>query len=149
MGERQSREEWLATLDPGIAPYVDVLDAHGIETYESCQGGKGHSYPEPTVRFFGAPGKGFHAVQVAIEHGLPVRQLNRFWTVNGASEPEGPNWELVFWRPALRPNEQSEERYEKALRHMVELGERHSGGNIREPGQFIRLARTALETPDG
>lgn len=33
-------------LDPGIASYVHILHQAGIETYESCQGGKGHTYPE-------------------------------------------------------------------------------------------------------
>lgn len=41
-----ARSIWLATLDPGIASYVDVLDAAGIETFESCQGDESHSFPE-------------------------------------------------------------------------------------------------------
>ncbi len=28
---------------------VEVLRAAGVETFESCEGGAGHSYPEPTV----------------------------------------------------------------------------------------------------
>jgi hypothetical protein len=47
------RQEWLATLDPEIAAYVDVLDAAAIETFESCEGGEGHAFFEPTVRFYG------------------------------------------------------------------------------------------------
>jgi hypothetical protein len=34
-------------LDPGIAEYVRVLLAQGVETFESCQGGPGHAYTEP------------------------------------------------------------------------------------------------------
>jgi hypothetical protein len=37
-----------AFLDPGIAKAVKILNKFGIQTYESCQGGAGHSYPEPT-----------------------------------------------------------------------------------------------------
>jgi hypothetical protein len=47
------RKDWLATLDDGIAPFVDVLDATGIETFESCEGTEGHGFLEPTVRFYG------------------------------------------------------------------------------------------------
>ena len=95
-----SREDWLASLDPGVAPYVDVLDAAGIETYESCQGGDGHSYPEPTVRFHGERGQGFRALAVALQYGFPVRALRRIWTVDTDGHPHGPNWELTFRRGA-------------------------------------------------
>jgi hypothetical protein len=47
------RARWLPELDPGIAPYVDALRGEGIETFESCDGGDGHAYTEPTVRFSG------------------------------------------------------------------------------------------------
>ena len=46
-------------LDPGIAQFVKTLQEHGIETYESCEGGKGHSFPEPTIRFSGGPAQGY------------------------------------------------------------------------------------------
>lgn len=90
-----SRERWLAQLDPGIAPFVDALDAAGIETFESCQGGGGHAFPEPTIRFYGNKGEGFRALALAITFDLPVSELRRYWQiVNG--EPEGPHWELTF-----------------------------------------------------
>lgn len=38
------------TLDPGIADVVHWLRRNGINTFASCQGGKGHSYKFPTVR---------------------------------------------------------------------------------------------------
>jgi hypothetical protein len=34
-----------------IADPVHILDEAGIETYESCQGGAGQCFPEPTGRF--------------------------------------------------------------------------------------------------
>lgn len=43
--------DWDSFLDPGIAEAVKILNRFGIETFESCQGGKGHSYPEPTFAF--------------------------------------------------------------------------------------------------
>lgn len=95
------REAWLAALDPGVAPYVDVLDSAGVETYESCEGGDGHSYPEPAVRFYGVRGEGFRALAVALQNGLPVRAIRRLWMVDEDGHPHGPYWEMAFWRGAL------------------------------------------------
>jgi hypothetical protein len=89
------RERWLTTLDDGIAPYVDVLDAAGIETFESCEGGGGHAFAEPTVRFYGERGEGFRALAVALSYGLPVVGLRRYWQIQDG-EPSGPHWELTF-----------------------------------------------------
>jgi len=82
-------------LDKGIQPYVEALGAAGIETFESCEGGEGHAYAEPTVRFHGGQGEGFRALAVAQHHGFPVDSLRRAWPlVDG--EPTGPYWELTF-----------------------------------------------------
>ncbi len=82
-------------LDPGIASAVQILAAAGVETFESCQGGDGHAYLEPTVRFHGHRSEGFRALSVALERGLPVHALRRIWTIDDG-EPTGPYWELVF-----------------------------------------------------
>jgi hypothetical protein len=85
----------LAMLDPGIAPYVEVLRAAGVETFESCQGGDGHAFPEPTVRFHGEHAEGFRALGVALQHRLPVIDLRRTWSIEDR-EPTGPHWEMTF-----------------------------------------------------
>lgn len=82
-------------LDPGIRVAVEALSAAGIETFESCEGGRGHSYPEPTVRFHGYPAEGMRALAVAVASGLAVLELRRVWRV-ADGEPNGPWWELVF-----------------------------------------------------
>jgi hypothetical protein len=82
-------------LDPGIARAVRVLMEAGIETFESCEGGNGHAYPEPTVRFYGERGAGFRAFAVALESGLSVLHLRRVWPIIGG-EPTGPWWEMTF-----------------------------------------------------
>jgi hypothetical protein len=82
-------------LDPGIKAYVETLAAENVETFESCEGGEGHSMPEPTVRFHGEQGAGFRALAVALEHGLPVADLRRYWSIIDG-EPTGPYWELTF-----------------------------------------------------
>jgi hypothetical protein len=89
----------LHDLDPGIRPYVEVLTVAGIETYESCEAGMGHTYCEPAVRFHGEHPEGFRALAVALQNGLPVRALHRCWHIEDG-EPVGPNWELTFWRGA-------------------------------------------------
>jgi hypothetical protein len=82
-------------LDDGIALHVTALRAAGVETFESCQGGLGHAFSEPTVRFHGDTAEGFRALAAATEAGLPVAHLRRVWTlING--EPTGPSWELTF-----------------------------------------------------
>jgi hypothetical protein len=84
-------------LDPGIKREVEILFSNGVETYESCEGGEGHSYPEPAVRFHGNFAAGWKALQVALDHALPVSRLNRMWTIHDG-EPTGPYWEMVFYR---------------------------------------------------
>lgn len=101
----EARTGWLATLDPGIAPYVDLLVAAGIETFESCEGSEGHGFLEPTIRFYGDNSEGFRALAVAVQRELPVAELRRYWQVSKAGEPEGPHWELTFRSaaPICRP----------------------------------------------
>src|SRR5438093_3206691 len=81
-------------LDRWISYAVKVLRDAGVETYESCQGGKGHAFAEATVRFHGGPAEGFRAFAVAIQFGLPVYALRRFWAVSDG-DLTGPSWEIV------------------------------------------------------
>jgi hypothetical protein len=83
-------------LDPGIRAYVERLQESGIETFESCEGGPGHAYPEPTVRFYGTPEAGWRAVGICLAYGLPIQFLRRIWYVLDRNEPSGPYWEIVF-----------------------------------------------------
>lgn len=88
-------EQWELPLDRGISYAVKVLRDSGIETFESCVGGEGHAFLEPTVRFHGGPEVGFMAVSFAMKHGLPVADLRRYWEVIDG-EPHGPHWEMTF-----------------------------------------------------
>lgn len=87
--------EYHPPLDQGIALHVSVLRGAGVETFESCEGGTGHAYPVPTVRFYGDRSEGFRVFTVAMQNGLPVAELRRVWPVNDG-EPTGPWWELTF-----------------------------------------------------
>jgi hypothetical protein len=82
-------------LDPGIRDVVIALATNGVETFESCEGGKGHSFPEPTVRFEGGASEGLRAMAVALENGLPVARLRRVWGVIDGTM-HGPWWEMTF-----------------------------------------------------
>jgi len=83
-------------IDAPIASAVRELRRHGVETFESCQGGTGHAYAEPTVRFHGDRSEGFRALSAVLgKMGFVVTDLRRVWPlVDG--EPTGPWWELVF-----------------------------------------------------
>lgn len=75
-----------------------MLVANGIETFESCEGGPGHSFPEATVRFEGTDSEGLRAVSIAMENGLPVRRLRRVWGIHD-NMLHGPWWEMTFRSP--------------------------------------------------
>ena len=83
-------------LDGGIRRAVELLQGEGVETFESCEGGRGHAYPEPTIRFHGTPEAGWHALAVCVAHRLPIASLGRIWVVLDGNEPTGPYWEIRF-----------------------------------------------------
>jgi|SRR5579864_1036118 len=85
-------------LDEGIREIVETLVAHGVETFESCQGGEGHAFPEPTVRFEGSLAEGLRAVSVALAYGFEVFHLRNTWAVRDGML-HGPWWEMTFSPP--------------------------------------------------
>ena len=85
-----------SSLDPGIVRGVQILRAGGIETFESCEGGPGHSYPEPTIKFGGSVAAGWHAIGICFDNGLPVLSLRRVWDILDGHVPTGPFWEITF-----------------------------------------------------
>lgn len=90
--------EFDPPLDAGIRVAVEALVQAGVETFESCEGGTGHAYPEPTIRFHGGRSEGFRALAAAMQAGLRVAALRRVWPVRDG-EPTGPWWELTFYAP--------------------------------------------------
>ncbi len=96
---QRARESYFEPpLDEDIREIVITLVASGIETFESCEGGRGHSFPEPTVRFEGGSSEGLRALSVALENGLPVARLRRTWGIIDGTI-HGPWWEMTFWPP--------------------------------------------------
>jgi hypothetical protein len=90
------RTSFSTPLDREIGYAVWVLQSAGVETYESCGGGAGHAFTEPTIRFFGGPEEGLRAVSIALKHQLPVFTLRSFWTIQNG-ELTGPGWEVTFF----------------------------------------------------
>jgi hypothetical protein len=89
-------------LDGGIRDTVLTLVRNGVETFESCEGGPGHSFPEPTVRFEGDASEGLRALSIAMANGLPIHRLRRVWgIIDGAIH--GPWWEMTFDPPKDSP----------------------------------------------
>ena len=89
------KKEFSPPLDRGIEREVEILVEGGIETYESCEGGTGHNYPEPTVRFHGERSEGFKALAIALQNDLKPSSLRRIWEIVDG-EPAGPEWEMTF-----------------------------------------------------
>jgi len=87
-------------LDPGIRRAVLILRRAGIETCESCEGGVGHAFPDPTIRFHGSTWAGYRAFAIAMEHGLPVLHLRYSYGVEGG-QLGPPRWEMTF-HPTVR-----------------------------------------------
>lgn len=85
----------IMELDAGIKSYVETLREAGVETYESCEGGKGHPYPEPTIRFHGDHFEGFKVLAIALQYNFPVAYLRIVWSIEDL-RPVGPTWEIVF-----------------------------------------------------
>lgn len=84
-------------IDAGIRRAVLILRRAGVETFESCQGGEGHPFPEPTIKFHGNAWAGYKAFAIAKENGLPAARVQYVWhEIDG--HLHGPWWEIVFSR---------------------------------------------------
>lgn len=89
-----------AGIDAGIRFAVRVLHAHGLDTCQSCQGGKGHAYLEPTVDMVagGGDADGFEALAVLANYGLPVSTVSITWNIQNGL-PFEKLWRIAFSRP--------------------------------------------------
>lgn len=64
-------------VDLLIEPAVKILNEHGFKTFESCQGGEGHCFSEPTVRFYGLEFDLIRAYEILSCYGLNVHEAKR------------------------------------------------------------------------
>jgi hypothetical protein len=86
-------------LDAGIRFAVRVLHAAGFETCQSCQGGKGHPYPDPTIEMVstGDDAMGFGALAALQAYGLPVADISIRWPVRNGL-PYERLWAITFYK---------------------------------------------------
>ena len=89
--------EGLEDLDPLIEPYVRILRRNGIETVQSCQGGEGHSFPRPTIRFTGSMGALWRALSILLNVDAGVSRVQIVWRVGPDQLPSGPVLEVVLY----------------------------------------------------
>lgn len=66
-------------IDPLILPAVKILNEHGFKTFESCQGGEGHAFFEPTIRFEGDEFDIIRACEICRNYGLVVSEGRRIF----------------------------------------------------------------------
>jgi hypothetical protein len=91
-------EDFYGGLDAGIRFAVRVLHAAGgIETCQSCQGGKGHSYDRPTIDMIATRDDaiGFRALAALADYGLPVADIAILWNVSNFL-PYEKLWRITF-----------------------------------------------------
>lgn len=69
----------IGNVDPLIVPAVEILHKHGFHTIESCQGGDGHAYHEPTVIFDGTEFDLIKAYELCNLYGLNVYSVKRVY----------------------------------------------------------------------
>jgi hypothetical protein len=67
-----------------------------VDTYESCQGGQGHAFHVPTVRFHGDKAEGYKVAALLLQNDFKVSELRRIYQILDG-ELKGPYWEIVFW----------------------------------------------------
>jgi hypothetical protein len=69
-------------LDEQIKPIVELLRKYGFNTYESCQGGEGHAFPQPTIRFEGDEFDLIRAYELCEHFGYRPSEVSRvYWKV--------------------------------------------------------------------
>ena len=85
------------SIDKGILSEVLILRKHGVETFESCQGGIGHCFPEPTIKFYGDKNEGIRVAHICLQEDLPIFKIGRSFYVSDG-ELTTPFWELTLIR---------------------------------------------------
>jgi hypothetical protein len=134
----------MKNLDPGISEIVIALNDAGVVTAESCEGGEGHAYYEPTVALLGGSAVGWRALSVCKELRLPVRTLRREWPIRDG-EPSGPFWYLTFSRLNARTNGSADTRYHPTACSQVLSADRSDNPSSRDTpsGLFRRSSSNA------
>jgi hypothetical protein len=73
-------ESHYAGMDEGVRFAVRVLNAHFVSTYQSCEGGEGHSADHPYIDV--APMSIHHAVEILNSYGLKPWCAEILWNID-------------------------------------------------------------------
>ena len=91
--------EYSKYIDPLILPAVEILNRHGFDTFESCQGGEGHCYPEPTVRFNGSEFDLIRAYEICKCYNLTVLAAKRVFRKTEVYKNDATSIGIVWDNP--------------------------------------------------
>ena len=91
-------------IDEKILPAVRILNEHGFKTFESCEGGEGHVFNQPTIRFEGSEFDLIRAFEICQLYRLPVYEVKRVYRKTAIYKDEdslhphllGEVWETPF-----------------------------------------------------
>jgi hypothetical protein len=88
-------------LDAGIRRAVLILRSAGVETFESCEGGPGHAFPDPTIKFHGGAWAGYRALRIQLGRVLEMAESSpdKFVYENKIAERFGGQKELELVVP--------------------------------------------------
>ena len=102
-------EDDFSYVDDGIRRAVVILNKHGFKTFESCEGGEGHCFPDPTVCFYGSEFDLMRSYDICSLYHLNVFECRRVFGKSPVyrdnelinAEPIGEAWdeptnEIVF-----------------------------------------------------
>jgi len=105
---------------------VILLRKHGFDTWESCQGGEGHCYCEPTIRFFGSEFDLIRAYELCYIQGMNVfnakrvyRKVPVYCDVTDGNEI-GENWDSPFNELTFRIHRDTKTIYLPEFRYGIE-----------------------------
>ena len=92
---------WYEALDAGIRFPVRVLHAAGLETCQSCEGGEGHAYYDPTIDMVARADDvdGFAALRALEDYGLHVATVSIVWNIKNGL-PYEKLWRIVLFGSA-------------------------------------------------
>lgn len=84
-------------IDPLILPAVEILNKYGFKTFESCQGGDGHCFPQPIVRFEGNEFDLIRAYEICQWYNLYPSEARRVFRKNLAEKDEKNPDAAALW----------------------------------------------------
>lgn len=90
------KPEITGTLDERIRDAVMVLREAGVDTFASCQGGPGHMFRLPTIRFQGDEWAARLAIRVLAKNGYAADEVRHYLADEYLSKLSDEFWEITL-----------------------------------------------------